>query len=80
VLISGCRDDQTSMDGATNGAFTEAFLNVWDGGNYRRSYSDLRNDVVAQISSYSDQTPGLFSYGLNVRQMLPQIPLSDESP
>ena len=45
------------MDGATNGAFTEAFLNVWDGGNYRRSYSDLRNDVVAQISSYSDQTP-----------------------
>ena len=80
VLISGCRDDQTSLDGTNNGAFTEAFLHVWDRGKYRRSYSDLRNDVVAQISSYSDQTPGLFSYGLNVRQMLPQIPLGDETP
>lgn len=79
VLMSGCRDDQTSLDGANNGAFTEAFLHVWDGGNYRRSYSDLRNDVVAQISSHSDQVPGLFSYGLDVRQMLPQIPLSDDS-
>jgi hypothetical protein len=80
VLMSGCRDDQTSLDGANNGAFTEAFLHVWDDGKYRRSYSDLRNDVVEQISSYSDQTPGLFSYGLNVRQTLLQIPLSDQSP
>lgn len=80
VLMSGCRDDQTSLDGTNNGAFTEAFLHVWGSGKYRRSYSDLRSDVVAQISSYSDQVPGLFSYGLNVRQMLPQIPLSDESP
>jgi metacaspase-1 len=80
VLMSGCRDDQTSLDGANNGAFTEAFLHVWDNGNYRRSYSDLRNDVVAEISSHSDQVPGLFSYGLDVRLMLPQIPLSDETP
>jgi hypothetical protein len=80
VLISGCRDDQTSLDGANNGAFTEAFLHVWDDGKYRRSYSELRNDVVAQISSHSDQTPGLFSYGMKVREMLPQIPLSDETP
>jgi hypothetical protein len=80
VLMSGCRDDQTSLDGANNGAFTEAFLHVWDSGNYRRSYSDLRNDVVAQIASHSDQVPGLFSYGLDVREMLPQIPLSDGTP
>ncbi|HYZ68623.1 MAG TPA: caspase family protein [Mycobacterium sp.] len=78
VLISGCRDDQTSMDGPVNGAFTGAFLQVWDNGNYRRGYSQLRNDVVTQISS-PDQTPGLFTYGPGVQQMLPQIPLTDEA-
>jgi len=78
VLISGCRDSQTSMDGPVNGAFTGAFLEVWDDGNFRRSYSDLRNDVVAKISS-PDQTPGLFTYGPGVQQMVPQIPLSDET-
>jgi hypothetical protein len=78
VLMSGCRDDQTSMDGPVNGAFTGAFLQVWDNGNYRKSYSQLRNDVVAQISS-PDQTPGLFSYGPGVQEMVPQIPLSDET-
>jgi metacaspase-1 len=78
VLLSGCRDDQTSMDGPVNGAFTGAFLQVWDNGGYRRSYSDLRNDVVAQISS-PDQTPGLFTYGPGAQDMVRQIPLSDES-
>ena len=78
VLISGCQDDQTSADGAVNGAFTEAFLKVWKNGNYRRSYSDLRNDVVKAISG-SDQTPGIFSYGLDVKEMLPQVPLSDKN-
>ena len=78
LLISGCRDSQTSMDGPVNGAFTGAFLEVWDNGNFRRSYSDLRNDVVAKISS-PDQTPGIFTYGPGVQQMVAQIPLSDKT-
>ncbi|MGE5697820.1 MAG: caspase family protein [Candidatus Sericytochromatia bacterium] len=78
VLISGCQDDQTSADGAVNGAFTEAFLKVWGKGDYRRSYPNLRDDVVRAISG-SDQTPGIFSYGLGVQDMLSQIPLSDKN-
>ena len=66
------------MDGPVNGAFTGAFLQVWDNGRFRRSYSDLRNEVVAAISS-PDQIPGIFTYGAGVQQMLPQIPLSDET-
>jgi hypothetical protein len=77
VLISGCQDDQTSADGAVNGAFTEAFLKVWKDGNYQRTYEDLKDDVVKAISG-SDQIPGIFFYGRDVNKMLPQIPLSDK--
>jgi metacaspase-1 len=32
VLISGCRDDQLSLDGMSNGLFTENLRAVWDDG------------------------------------------------
>ena len=34
VLISGCQDNQTSMDGDHNGAFTEQLLKVWSQGAF----------------------------------------------
>lgn len=76
VLISGCQDQQTSLDGPVNGAFTTAFLDVWKG-DYRKGYRDLRDDIVAAVNN-PDQTPGIFYYGQDVAGMLPQIPLSDE--
>lgn len=77
VLIAGCKDEQTSMDGPVNGAFTGALLQVWNNGSYRSDYAALKDAVVAEIDDPS-QTPCLFSYGAHVQQMLPQIPLSDE--
>ena len=76
VLISGCQDQQTSLDGPVNGAFTTAFLQVWNS-EYRNGYLDLRDDIVAAVDN-PDQTPGIFFYGLDVAGMLPQIPLSDD--
>ena len=35
ILISGCQDNQTSMDGDHNGAFTEQLLQVWNHGAYQ---------------------------------------------
>ena len=35
VLISGCQDDQTSLDGDRNGAFTGALRDVWSDGSFR---------------------------------------------
>ena len=37
ILISGCQDNQTSMDGNRNGAFTEQLLGVWDNGTFNGS-------------------------------------------
>lgn len=38
VLISGCQDNQTSMDGEHNGAFTEQLLRVWSQGSFKGNY------------------------------------------
>lgn len=34
LLISGCRDDQLSLDGFSNGLFTENLLAVWENGTW----------------------------------------------
>lgn len=77
VLLSGCKDDQTSGDGPEHGAFTQGFLDVWGDGDYRGNYDQLRRDVDQAIG-LEDQTPQIFSYGRRVADMIAQIPLSDE--
>jgi hypothetical protein len=61
ILISGCQDNQTSMDGDRNGAFTGALLDVWaDGtfsGDYRRFHATIRSRLPAS------QSPNLFTLG-----------------
>lgn len=75
VLMSGCQDWQTSMDGTTNGAFTEAFLNAWAGGAFAGNYRDLHNAVKARLPF--TQQPNLFAYGDGVENMLLTTPLAD---
>ena len=49
LLISGCRDDQLSLDGFSNGLFTENLLAVWDdgkwndGGGYQQFHEAIRS-------------------------------------
>jgi hypothetical protein len=80
VLISGCQDDQTSMDGPGNGAFTFAFLQVWNknGGDYQKSYEELKTDVVNAVHN-PEQVPGIYYYGVGVEGMLKETPFSAES-
>lgn len=80
VLISGCQDEQTSLDGPGNGAFTHAFLQVWkeNGGDYQQSYEQLKTDVVKAVNN-PEQVPGIYSYGVGVQGMLKETPFSAES-
>ena len=64
ILISGCQDNQTSLDGDQNGAFTEQLLRVWDegrfdpdGGNYVNFHATIKAGMP------STQTPNLFTLG-----------------
>ena len=73
ILISGCQDNQTSMDGAHNGAFTEQLLQVWDHGKYRGSYARLHADIKSRMPA--TQSPNLFTLGPAAR-LLTQQPFS----
>lgn len=57
--LGACKDDQFAMDGAQNGAFTSALLDVWNGGRFTGSYHAFRSAIEVRIGSTS-QTPQLF--------------------
>ncbi|MGZ8259419.1 MAG: caspase family protein [Caldimonas sp.] len=61
ILISGCQDNQTSMDGENNGAFTEQLLRVWNQGTFRGNYANLHARVRSQLPP--TQSPNLFTLG-----------------
>jgi hypothetical protein len=61
VLISGCQDNQTSMDGAHNGAFTEALLKVWNHGAFKGDYTAFHAKIRAGLPA--TQSPNLFVLG-----------------
>ncbi len=73
VLISGCQDNQTSLDGEQNGAFTEQVLNVWNHGKYRGNYAAFHAQVRAGLPS--SQSPNLFTLGA-VARFLKQQPFT----
>ena len=61
VLISGCQDNQTSMDGDHNGAFTESVLKVWANGAFTGNYTSFHARVRAGLPP--TQSPNLFVLG-----------------
>jgi metacaspase-1 len=61
VLISGCQDNQTSMDGQHNGAFTEQLLKVWNHGAFEGTYGNLHSRIRAAMPP--SQSPNLFVLG-----------------
>lgn len=73
ILISGCQDNQTSMDGEHNGAFTEQLLRVWSQGTFRGSYALLHARIRQRLPA--TQSPNLFTLG-DVGSFLSQQPFS----
>jgi hypothetical protein len=64
ILISGCQDNQTSLDGDHNGAFTEELLRVWDDGRFNPEHGTYVNfHATIKAGMPSTQTPNLFTLG-----------------
>jgi hypothetical protein len=61
ALVSGCADNQTSLDGRINGLFTENLLAVYDEGRFRGSLRALRDLVAARMPA--TQTPNYYVAG-----------------
>ena len=70
ILISGCQDHQFSMDGAKNGAFTEAFLQVYGQSGFGGSYKRLRSAISAKLPK--SQSPNYLYFGK------PNVPFTRE--
>jgi len=73
VLISGCQDNQFSMDGDDNGAFTEQLLRVWNHGGFSGSYASFHAHIRAGLPP--TQSPNLFTLG-PAAAFLKQAPFS----
>ena len=73
LLISGCQDNQTSMDGDHNGAFTEQLLKVWNNGAFTGNYALFHARIRAGLPS--TQSPNLFTLGA-AGQFLAQTPFT----
>lgn len=61
VLISGCQDNQVSLDGDHNGAFTGQLRRVWNNGKFQGTHAQFHAQIVAGMPS--SQTPNLFLLG-----------------
>jgi hypothetical protein len=61
LLISGCMDNQTSLDGERNGLFTGTLKKVWNGGKFKGGYRKLRDTIVSRMPP--QQTPNYFVVG-----------------
>ena len=76
VLISGCQDNQTSMDGDHNGAFTEQLLKVWNHGAFSGNYAVLHARVRQGLPP--THSPNLFTLGpaASAAGFLKQVPFT----
>jgi hypothetical protein len=61
LLISGCMDNQFSLDGDRNGLFTATLKRVWNSGKFPNNYRKFRDKIVARMPK--DQTPNYFVVG-----------------
>jgi metacaspase-1 len=73
VLISGCQDNQFSMDGDHNGAFTEQLLKVWDQGRFQGSTALFHAQIRRRMPA--SQSPNLYTLG-PAAALLKQRPFS----
>jgi hypothetical protein len=66
-LISGCQDEQLSLDGPQNGRFTEELLAVWQNGRFDGDYSGFHRAIVNGIAldGTDAQTPNHMTIGVH---------------
>lgn len=61
LLVSGCQDNQESLDGPRNGLFTGTLRKVWSNGKFVGDYRKLRDVIVSKMPS--NQTPNFYVVG-----------------
>lgn len=60
-LISGCQDNQVSLDGLANGAFTAALIATWDHGRFKGDYTAFHKAILKRLPP--TQSPNHWTIG-----------------
>jgi hypothetical protein len=68
ALVSGCQDNQESLDGRVNGLFTEHLLASWNNGAFTGSIKRLRDTISKSMPP--TQTPNYYVVGAPNRSFL----------
>lgn len=74
ILISGCQDNQLSLDGDRNGLFTQTLLGVWDDGNWKGGHRRFWKAIGAKMPP--TQSPNFFRTGVRDPKFRRQTPLT----
>jgi metacaspase-1 len=74
LLISGCQDNQLSLDGTFNGLFTGTLKTVWNGGTFAGSYRRFHAAIASRMPP--DQTPKLSLVGASNAKFIAQQPFT----
>jgi hypothetical protein len=72
ILISGCQDSQSSMDGSEYGLFTGTLLHVWREGKFKGNIKTFHRRIVEHMPFY--QVPNLFKVGTGTGKFERQRP------
>ena len=73
-LLSGCQDNQLSMDGLLNGRFTQELLKVWAQGRFAGDYDAFHSRIVRGMPA--SQTPNHWTVGAGDPAFDAQAPFS----
>lgn len=74
ILISGCQDNQLSLDGDRNGLFTQTLLGVWDGGKWKGGHRKFWKTIGSKMPP--TQSPNFFRTGVRDPKFRRQTPLT----
>jgi hypothetical protein len=74
LLLSGCQDNQLSLDGDRNGLFTQQLLSVWDGGAWTGGYEPFHKAIGAKMPP--TQSPNYFRAGVLDQTFEAQTPFT----
>jgi hypothetical protein len=73
ILISGCQDNQQSLDGPRNGLFTAKLLETWKGGSFK-GYRSFARKIQSKLPP--TQSPNYFKTGDVTRSFERERPLT----
>ena len=74
LLISGCQDNQLSLDGDRNGLFTQQLLAVWNGGSWTGGHVPFHKAIGAKMPP--TQSPNYFRAGATSPDFEAQTPFT----